>query len=126
MHVHVVGGADDVIDAGMHRDVGCARDQHEIEGTRCRIEERIVGCQWNKDRAVATLGEKVEAVVEELPEHRHPRIERRRQPFVGGDVGDVHVAEDVEGAVRRRYCGRIVRGLIDDQVRDQAGLRVEL
>jgi hypothetical protein len=50
---------------------------------------RVVGLDRHEDGAVATVGDLVETVVEELAEDREQRVERRREADVGGDVGDV-------------------------------------
>ena len=81
-------------------------------------------------------------MVEELAEEGHPAVERGRQPDVGREVGNGKIgtgrhawARNVgyrqavaENAVAHgvgSYCGGVVRGLVDDQVADDARLRVE-
>ena len=119
-------------------------------------DQRIVDLERHEHRAAALQG-LVEAVVEELPEEREQAVVGRRQPDVGGDVGDEqrlmrrHAPDrlrrlDVDGRVGPRDrvarkqsrvvlgpdreagccdCRRIGRGLIDDQIADQARLRVD-
>jgi hypothetical protein len=75
-------------------------------------------------------------VVEELPEEREPGIERRRQARIGRDIrNEEHLnvvrcakhaikagARDPRSAaIRRHRCG-VGRGLIDNQIRDDAWL----
>ena len=63
------------------------------------------GLQRDEDRAVAALGDEVEAVVEELAEEREPGVERRRQARVRRHVReeeDVPVVGGAEQAVEAR------------------------
>ena len=117
-------------------------------------DQGIVGLQRNIDRAVAALGDEIEAVIEELPEQCHPAAVRRRQADIGRLVGDdgkvgvgdldVHAGIDDRaggdrvlagmrgqpGVDRDRICEPgldrrgIVNRLIDDEVRDRAGIGV--
>ena len=51
-------------------------------------DQRVVGLERDEDRAVAAVGDLVEAVVEELAEDREQRVERRGEADVGGHVRD--------------------------------------
>src|SRR5207248_6675872 len=101
--------------------------------------------------AAAALRHEVETVVEELSEEREHEVERRREAEVGGDVRDeerpgngISYGEQRVGQVgrvdsRRRAdeaaraarmrrngsSGRVRHRLIDDQVADDAWLRVK-
>ena len=78
-----------------------ARRQHHVIRGAAGDVERIVRLQRDVDRAVAALGDEIEAVVEELAEQRDPGVERRRQAFVGRDVRQVDgvaVHRDAEGS----------------------------
>ena len=105
-------------------------------------DERIVRLERNKDRAVATLLHQVEAVVEELPKEREPGVKRRRQALVRCRVGIVrvwpagigHAIEVQEGAIEVQdpqpgvdkglHRCRVGDSLIDDQVGDEARVRI--
>jgi hypothetical protein len=142
--VDVVGGAEDAVGTGPHRG---ARLHHEAERRRQIVgraehtvgsgDERIVGLERNEDRAVAALGDEVEAVIEELAEEREPGIERRREARVRRHVRnevDLPVVGGAEDAVqagagdelrarrlrRRRHRRRVVGRLVDDQIADGA------
>ena len=135
----VVGGAEDAVGAGL---VGGPGQQHEV-GRAARHEERIVRLERDEDRAAAALLHEVEAVVEELAEEHEPEVERRGQARVRRRVGDeeqirhiVGCAEDPvqpgagdglgEGIGRRGGDRRrVITGLVDDQVADDAWLRVD-
>ena len=80
--------------------------------------ERVVRLQRDDDRAAAALRRQVEAVVEELPEQREPRVERRRQADVGRDVRDdeAALAASLRRLARGRHGRRVARALVDDQV----------
>ena len=122
------------------RHLGGPRHDHEV-GPAAGHKQWIIGQQRNEDRAVAALGGEVKAVVEELAEEGEPRIERRRQAYVRGDVGDevgqavvvraehaIHPgACDDLGTGRKggRDCRRVVGGLVGDQVRDRARRGIE-
>jgi hypothetical protein len=67
--------------------------------------QRVVGLQRDVDRAVAALGDEVEAMVEELAEERHPRVERRGQARIRSHVVEqehVAVVAGAEDAVNAR------------------------
>ena len=116
-------------------------------------DQRVVVLERHEDRSRTTVGDLVEAVIEELAEDREQRVERRRQADVGGyirdeqrlmlphavdrlqrdDVGAVRilVARDdpgvALGAHREAGCGdrgRVVGCLVDDQVADRSWLGV--
>src|SRR4051812_39456072 len=104
-----------------------------------------------------TLQRLVQTVVEELAEEREQAVVRRRQPDVGGHVGDEQrlVSRNTSGRLQRRHIdrrigswngvarddasvplgthreaggrngGRVRRCLIDDQVADNARLRID-
>src|SRR5262249_54017110 len=67
--------------------------------------ERVVGLERNEDRAVAALGDEIEAVIEELAEEREPRIERRRQPDVRRHVVELEDLSIVGGAEQTVQTG---------------------
>ena len=67
------------------------RDHDEVRG-RGGVVQRVVGLERDDDGAVAALGDQVQTVVEELSEEREPRVERRREALVRGDVRDVDLA----------------------------------
>ena len=86
--VDVVGIAENAIGSGLDGFVGGARQHHEgkavrdfIAGSRNAIRadraERIVSCERHEHRAIAALGDQVEAVVEELAEEGEEAVERR-------------------------------------------------
>ena len=82
---------------GIHRGAG---QRHEVGGA-ARDVQLVIGLEGDVHGALATLIEQVEAVVEELAEQRHPGVERRREAFIGGHVGQIHrgageVAQGVE------------------------------
>ena len=122
--------------------LGGAGQHHEV-GRTARDIQRIIRLQRNKDRAVAALGQETQAVVEELTEEREPGVERRRQAHircrVGEDQGlagwDGDTIEIEQGAIRGQDAqaridvslhGRgVADRLVDNQVADCAGLRVE-
>ena len=104
--------------------------------------QRVVGLERNEDGAAAALGHEIEAVIEELAEERHPCVERRGQAEVRLDVRnelDRFVIGGAEQAVQAwahgdrgtrvggggGNRGRVVGGLVDDQVADHARLGVE-
>ncbi|MCY1299697.1 hypothetical protein D9M70_492360 [compost metagenome] len=90
LRVHVVGGTENAVHTRQDLGVDSAGDHHELQrrvgqlvacsgdAVRTVGDKRIVRLQRNEDRAVLTLLHQVEAVVEELPEERHPGIERCR------------------------------------------------
>ncbi|MNC03018.1 hypothetical protein D3C75_504090 [compost metagenome] len=142
----VVGGAEDAIRPWQ---VGGPRQHHEV-GRAARNEQRIVRLQRDEHRAAAALGHQVEAVVEELTEEGHPRVERRGQTHVrrlvrhekgleGRAVGTgssndlrtvlqdiVNRAEDAiqTGIERGRDRRRVAGGVVGDQIADGPWLRV--
>ena len=86
--VNVVGCSENAVGAGLHDLVGRARQHHEgqaignfIAGSRDSIgsdrAQRIVRREGHEHRAVAALGDQVEAVIEELAEEREEAVERR-------------------------------------------------
>ncbi len=149
LFMDVVGSAKDAVGAGQHGGPGL---DHEIgavvrgigNAIRPRVEERIIRLQRNEDEAVATLGDEVETVIEELAEEGEPGIERRRQPEIGrlvfeekhlGVIGGAkglvqawagndlhtflqHVIGGVENAVGTGIIGRGVGGWIVDGLID--------
>jgi hypothetical protein len=136
--VNVVCGAQHAVGAGL---VGGARQHHEV-GTAALDIERIVGHQGDHDGAAAAFRNEVEAVVEELAEERHPRVERRGEAEVGRlvrDEVDLRVVLGAEQAVEARaddelgtggrFRGddrrRVVGRLVGDQVGDGARLGIE-
>ena len=68
-----------------------AGHHHEVVGAGGGVIQRIIRRQRDEHGARPALGHKVKAVVEELPEQRHPGVERRRQAFIRRDVGDADV-----------------------------------
>ncbi len=130
----------------------CPRQHHEIGG-RARNVQRIVRLQWNEDRAGVALRYEIEAVIEELAEEGHPGIERSRDAEVRRHVRDVvdllvvsGAEKPIEAGTRNKAAraldkgrvpcrpavvrsrgdrGRIVGGLVDDQVGDDARIGVE-
>ncbi|ELS26771.1 hypothetical protein ppKF707_2358 [Metapseudomonas furukawaii] len=121
--------------------LGGAGHDHEV-GRAARHEERVIRLQRDEHDVVAALGHQVEAMVEELPEEGHPGIERRGETGVRRDIRDkqrLHIVGGAEQAVQagtgdggrtRRLCGgggrgRIVGGLVDDQVADGTRLRID-
>ena len=70
-----------LIDAG-------AGHHHEVGLRRGRVVQRVVRLQRNEDKAVATLGHQVQAMVEELAEEGEPGVEAGRKPFVRRSIGD--------------------------------------
>ena len=101
----VVRRAHDAVRPGRN---GGPRQHHEV-GVAARDVERIVRLQRNEDRAAAALVDQVEAVIEELAEQREPRVERRRQAFVGRDVGQMDVVAVHRDAERLERASRTSR-----------------
>ena len=60
--------------------------------------QRIVRLQRDEDGAAAALGHQVEAVVEELAEERHPRVERCGEPRIRRNVWNEQNGRVVGGA----------------------------
>ncbi|MCY1271468.1 hypothetical protein D9M70_200250 [compost metagenome] len=144
--VDVVGGAELAVGAGL---VGGAGNHHEAQVRRQVVgraelavgagHQRIVRLQRYEHHFGAALGHQVEAVVEELAEEGHPRVEACAQALVGRLVGDEeHLAvvggaeyavEAGAGDARRATIGfyrrRIIGGLVNNQVADGARLRVD-
>ena len=131
----VVGGAELAVGTGADAILG-ARHHHEI-GRAARDIQRVVLLQRNEDGA-ATLADQVEPVVEELAEQRHHAVERRRQADVGRLVRDQEravgrhlnrvqagIGRDVGAVLGGDDRRRVVIGLVDDQVRNDARLRIE-
>ncbi|MNQ86064.1 hypothetical protein D3C85_1012480 [compost metagenome] len=140
MLVNVVGVAKNAI---RPRLVGGPCQHHEVRCPWGRIEQRVIRLQRDEHRTAATLGHQIQTMVEELTEEGHPRVERCGETFVRCHVGDeehlfiVGSTEDTvqtgagngcralgqgrrSGGHRRRVIGR----LVDDQVTDDARLRV--
>ena len=82
--VDVVRRAEHAIGAGQ---VGGAGQHHEV-GVATRDVERVVRHQRDEDRAVAALGDQVDAMVEELAEEGQQAAERRREPGIRRHVVD--------------------------------------
>ncbi|MNZ55028.1 hypothetical protein D3C78_729460 [compost metagenome] len=146
MLVDIVGSAQLAVRAGL---VGGAGDHHETQsrsqvvgGVELAVgagHQRVVGLQRDENHVGAALGHQVQAVVEELAEEGHPRVEAGAQAFVGSFVGnEEHLAvvvgaeyavEAGAGDARRATiggdCRRVIGGLVGDQVADGARLRVE-
>ncbi|MNF49993.1 hypothetical protein D3C84_312780 [compost metagenome] len=137
--VNVVGGAEHAI---RPRLVGGAGEHHEV-GRAARHEQRVIRLQRDEHRAATTLGHQIQAMVEELAEEGHPRVERCGKAFVRRHVGDekhffiVGGAEDAIQAGTGNSCRalgqgcrrggdrrRVIGSLVDDQVTDDARLRV--
>ena len=92
-------GGDFVDDFAVRIHIG-AGQRHEIGGAASDVQ-LVIRLKGDVHGALATLIEQVEAVVEELAEQRHPGVERRREAFIGGHVGQIHrgageVAQGVE------------------------------
>ena len=136
--VNVVGSADDAVQARL---VGSAGQHHEV-GRAANDEQRVVRLQGDEHGAAAALVDQVQAVVEELAEECHPAVERGRQANVGRQVGnherrtrrharagDVHdgrvVTQHAVAFEVGLYGRRVVGRLVDDEVGNDAGLRVE-
>ncbi|MDT4859052.1 hypothetical protein FQZ97_935470 [compost metagenome] len=134
----VIGGAENAIRPRLHR---CAGQHHEI-GRAARNEARIVRLQGDEDDVVATLGHQVQAVIEELPEERHPGIEGRGQSGIRRNVRDEQgrgVVRGAEQAIEARtghggragrlrgglHGRRVAGGHVDDQIADGARLGVD-
>ncbi len=95
---------------------GGPRQHHEVGGAAFDVE-RIVRLQRNEDRFVAALVDEVEAVIEELAEEREPRVERRRETFVGR-----HVRNGQKRAERNGIAIEIQQGTIGFAYGAQPGL----
>src|SRR5262245_30285183 len=81
-------------------------------------DKRVIGLQRNEDRAVAALGDEVEAVIEELAEEREPGIERRREAHVRRlvrDEEDRSIVGGTEDAVQAR-AGDDLHAVLQDVV----------
>ena len=97
--------------AGHHHEIGAAVIGRERNAVRPCIEERIVRLQGDIHRAVVTLRDQVEAVIEELAEIGHPGVVGRRQPFVGSGVGDdERVALHFDAVSIERESGELLIG----------------
>ncbi|MNO68968.1 hypothetical protein D3C76_598150 [compost metagenome] len=130
----IVAGAEYAVGAG---GTHCARQHHEV-GRAARYEQRVVRLQRNVHDILTALGDQVQAVVEELAEEGHPRVETGSQADVRRLVGDeehgfvvaraehaIQAGADHRGCTAvRRHRGRVARGLVDDQVADNPWLRV--
>ncbi|MCY1476515.1 hypothetical protein D9M68_98720 [compost metagenome] len=85
----VVGRAENAIRPWL---VGRAGHHHEV-GVAARHKQRVIRLQRDEDGARTAFGHQVQAMVEELPEERHPGVERRRQACVRrGVLEHVHIA----------------------------------
>ena len=72
---------------------------------RTALIERIVEVEQDADGAVAALVDEIEAVIEELAEHREPGVERRGEAAVRRNVRDepgLRVVGRAEDAVQAR------------------------
>ena len=142
----VVGGAEDAVGA---KTIVSADD-----AVLALVVKLIIALQRNIDRAVAALGDQVEAVIEELAEECHPTVEARRQADVGRlvlnvgevEVGQLEIDEGIDHLTRgdrvlawmivRKFSNRqrvgkpcrdrrrVFDGLVDDQVTDDARIGV--
>ncbi len=153
--VHIVGGAEHAVRAGLVRGAG----QHHEVGGAARLIQRIVGLERDHHRPAAALGGQIETVVEELAEQREEAVEGRRQAGIGRDVVDeqrsvgrdrrgragvahdvVRRPEDSVGAGERALVavtqlrvrgggggdgGGVVGGLVGDQVADDSRRRID-
>src|SRR6185437_6805146 len=79
--MRIVRGSQNAIGAGSINN-RTARQRHEVRRAGSRRVQWIVRLQRNEDRSIAALGDKIEAVVEELAEERHPAVELWRQADV--------------------------------------------
>ena len=101
-------------------------DDHEV-GRRALLVQRVVRLERHDDRLGAGLADEVEAMVEELAEQREQGVVRGREPAVRRGVGDEERARGrirLGARARRIDGGRVVHRLVDDQVADDARLRV--
>ncbi len=124
-------------DAVRTRLILSSRHGHEV-GRAARDEQRVIRLQRHDDRAAAALRHEVETVVEELSEERKHQVERRSEAEVGCDVRDeerpgngigrhrgrAHEAARAARIRRSGSSGRVGCRLVDDQVGDDARLRV--
>src|SRR5262245_9590147 len=138
----VVGSTEDAVLTGQH---GGPRLDHEVSRAAWNVK-RIIRLQRNKDEVVTTLGDEIEAVIEELAEECEPGVERRREAHIrrlireeedGGVIGGAEnliqsragddlyaVLEDIVRRVKhtvrtRIVSGRIGRRIINGLVDDQ-------
>jgi hypothetical protein len=136
----IVGGIENAIRAGgMHR--RRARQDHEIVGAGGPVVQRVIRHQRDEHHLRGALGDEVQPMVEELPKERHPGIERHGQAEIRLHVGneiDQLVIGRAKQAVEARACrdrrsgisrrrshgGWIAGGLINDQIRNDAWLRI--
>ena len=96
----IIGRSHDAIGPGGHR---CARQHHEIGVAPLDIEG-VIRLQRNEHGAAAALVDQIEAVIEELPEQREPRVERGRKATVGRDIRQMDIVA-VHGEAERRQRG---------------------
>ncbi len=111
--MHVVGRAEDAVGTGQH---GGPRLDHEAQLGRQVVgrtedivgagNERVVRVQRHEDRTIATLGDEIETMVEELAEEGEPGVKWRADPGVRLDVGE----EEDRECHRRCQTGRLDPG----------------
>ena len=103
---------------GLPGATGRPGDHHEALVRRGGRPQRVVLLQRDEHRASAALVDQVEAVVEELAEEGEPRVVRRGQADVGGDVLDEQGPGLVgSSALTGGSHGRgVAQSLVDDQV----------
>ena len=142
--VNIVGRVHEAVWAcGDGADIRRPRHHHEVS-VAARNVERIVRHQRDINRTIVAFGEEIEPMIEELAEHREPRVEWRGQAFVRRDVLNeqifneqrifnavheawLHRLQGGAGGLQRieaRYRRKIRRALIDDQIRNNARVRV--
>ncbi|GJE42976.1 hypothetical protein AEGHOMDF_2152 [Methylobacterium soli] len=79
----IIRGTENAVRTGIDGDAG---QRDVVLRARSRAVHRIVRRQRHVDGAIAALGDKIEAMIEELAEDRHPAIERRGEPFIRRNV----------------------------------------
>ena len=142
--VNIVGRVHEAVWAcGDGADIRRPRHHHEVS-VAARNVERIIRHQRDIDRPIVAFGEEIEPMIEELAEHREPRVEWRGQAFVRRDVlneqifneqricnavheARLHRLQGGAGGLQRieaRYRRKIRRALIDNQIRNNARVRV--
>ena len=101
------------------------------------VVKRVIRLKGHDHCARSALVHEVKAVIEELTEQREPAVERRRQAFVGRNVGDREDERVVTGGTEHAVPARaldklggnttsslegceIVRRLVSNQVRNHA------
>ena len=143
--VNIVGCVQEAVWARVDgADIRCALQHHEV-GLRAEgVVQRIVRHQRDIDVPITAFGEEIEPMIEELAEQREPRVEWRGQAYVRRDVLNEQIFNEqricnaihqarlhrLQGGaiglqrIEARYRRKIRRALIDDQIRNNARVRV--